>query len=579
MKNEQVAQLMHTIADLLELKNENGFKIRAYHEAGRRIGSLPEDIALIARESRLREIHGVGESIAEKIQEFLETGKCGYLDELGKSVAPGLAEIMLIPGVGAKRAQLFYNHLGIVSLDQLEEAARSHQLMTVPGMQAKTEANVLEGIERLRKATARMNLGTALPAAEEVVDLLRREGSVVRVETCGSIRRMKETIGDIDILASSNEPEVAISAFTSLPLVKSVLAKGPTKASILTDTNLQIDLRVVGAEQFGAALQYFTGSKDHNIQLRSLAEHQGYKVNEYGVFSVKTKERVAGEDEEGVYGILGLEWIPPEIRERTGEIEAAGSGRLPDLIKMADIKGDLHAHTRWSDGIDTIEAMAEAAKERGYEYLVISDHSMSMHFLKGLKPERIVEQRQQIHLINARMHPFHLLTGIEVNVRSDGTLDYDDDILSRFDVVTASIHNGFAQNREMITARLISAVENPHVDVIAHPTGRMMGRRDPYQVDMEAVMRVAAANGTAMEINSQPNRLDLKDSDARLAKRLGVTIAINSDAHSTGQLDFVRFGVATARRGWIEKKDVLNALSLSDLLKRLRKRGELARAA
>ncbi|MDO8588522.1 MAG: DNA polymerase/3'-5' exonuclease PolX [Armatimonadota bacterium] len=579
MKNEQVAHLLNNIADLLELKNENQFKIRAYHEAARRIESLPEDIAAAAREDRLKEIHGVGESIAEKVQEYLQTGKSSYFDELAKSVAPGMAEIMGIPGVGAKKAQLFFRELGISTLDQLEDAAKSHRLCNLPGVHEKTEENVLLGIHRVRQASSRLLLGTALPAAEEVVGLLRSHEQILKVEVCGSIRRMKETIGDIDILASSNEPDAAIDAFAALPVVRLVLARGPTKASILTHSDLQMDLRVVPPESYGAALQYFTGSKDHNIQVRALAEHQGLKVNEYGVFRVKTKERVAGEDEEGVYRAIGLEWIPPELRERAGEIEAAASGRLPKLVELEDIKGDLHAHTKWSDGSDSLEDMAQAARERGYEYLVISDHSVSMGFIKGLTVERIEEQRRRIRLLNAKTSGFRILTGIEVNIRSDGTLDYDDEVVSRFDLVTASIHSGFAQSREKLTQRMIAAAENPHVDVIGHPTGRLIGKREPYDVDLEAVMKVAARTGVALEINSQPDRLDLRDSDARLAKRLGVTVAIDSDSHTTGQFAFMRYGVATARRGWIEKKDVLNALSLQELQKRPRKRGALAKAA
>jgi len=572
MRNAQVADLLNKIADLLELKNENAFKIRAYREAARRIEGLPEDVAALADEGRLREIHGVGESIAEKVREYLEAGRSAYLEELEATVAPGISELLSIPGVGAKKAQLFFKELGISTLDQLEEAARSHKLCKLPGFQEKTEENVLLGIQRLRRASARLLLGEALPAAEEVVELLRPSGDILRVDTCGSIRRMKETIGDIDILAASNNPDAAIDAFAALPLVKSILAKGSTKASVLTHADLQIDLRVVPPEDYGAALQYFTGSKDHNIQLRGLAERQGLKVNEYGVFRVDTDERIAGATEEEVYGALGLSWIPPEMRERRGEIEAAASNSLPKLIEIGDIRGDLHTHTNWSDGHDSLEAMARAARDRGYEYLVVSDHSVSMGFIRGLTVERIAEQRREIQLLNARMPGFRVLTGIEVNIRSDGSLDYEDEVVSRFDLVTASIHSGFAQSREKITSRLIRAIESPHVDVIGHPTGRLIGKRDPYDADMEAVMRAAARAGTALEINSQPDRLDLRDSDAHLGKQIGVTFAINSDAHSAGQLGFVRYGAATARRGWLEKADVLNAMPLAELLKRLKRK-------
>ena len=578
MRNAQVAGLLNKIADILELKSENSFKIRAYHEAARRIESLPEDIAVVAREDRLKDIQGVGGSIAEKIHEFLETGRSGYLEELEKSIPPGMLELLQIPGVGAKKAQLFFEELGITTLDQLEEAARGHRLRKLPGMHEKTEENVLVGIQRLREAGQRLLLGTALPAAEEVIELLRPRNEIIRAQTCGSIRRMKETIGDMDILAASNEPAAAIAAFVSLPVVKLTLARGPTKASILTHADLQIDLRVVSPEQYGAALQYFTGSKDHNIQLRSLAERHGLKVNEYGVFRVRDSERIAGETEEDVYRALGLDWMPPELRERTGEIEAAASGALPKLVELEDITGDLHAHTDWSDGADTLEAMGQAARDRGYEYLVISDHSVSMGFVRGLTVERIAEQRRRIQVLNAQTPGFRLLAGIEVNIRSDGTLDYPDDVVAQFDVVTASIHSGLSQNGEKITSRMIAAIENPHVDVIGHPTGRLIGKRQPCELDMEAILEAAARTGTALEVNSQPDRLDLKDSQIRLAKRLGVTIAVNSDAHSAGQLGFVRYGLGTARRGWIERENVLNTLPTSDLLKRLKRKG-LSRAA
>ena len=579
MRNQQVAHLLSNIADLLEIKGESLFKIRAYREAARRIEGLSEDIAGLAANNRLKDIPGVGESIAQKTTEYLETGRLAYYEELRDSVAPGLAELLEIPGVGARKAQLFSHELGISTVDQLERAAIEHRLSTLPGIQVKAEENILLGIQRLRQARSRLTLGVALPTAEEIVGLLQAYPQILRVDTCGSIRRMQETIGDIDILAASENAEAAIDAFLSLPVMKTTLAQGPTKASALTHADLQVDLRVVRPDQYGAALQYFTGSKDHNVQLRGLAEKQGLKVNEYGVFRTDDNNKVAGETEEGVYEVLGLHWMPPELRQRTGEIEAAGSGSLPKLIEAANLRGDLHTHTTWSDGSDSLEAMAHAARERGYDYIVITDHSVSMGFIHGLTEERIEEQRREIHLLNARMPGFRVLQGIEVNIRSDGTLDYDDEVLSRFDVVTASIHSGLAQSRDKITSRMIAAIENPNVDVIGHPTGRLMGKRSAYDVDMEAVMRAAVASGTALEVNSQPDRLDLRDADVRLAKRYGVMVAINSDAHNTGQLGYVRYGVATARRGWAEKKDVLNALSANELLKRLGKRKAMARAA
>jgi len=570
MKNADVARFLEEIADMLEMKGETPFKVRAYRDAARRIEGLRENVATLVEENRLTEIRGIGPSIAAKISEFVKTGRSSYLEDLAREFPKGMAELLEIPGVGAKKARLFYEKLGISTVEQLEEAARSHRLMQLPGIQEKTEQNVLQGIQRLKQVKGRMLLGTALPAAEEIIRELRTHPAAEQVEVGGSIRRMKETIGDIDILAASDKPEEVINAFVSLSPVKSVLAKGSTKASVLTEANLQIDLRVVSPDQWGAALQYFTGSKDHNIQLRTIAENRGLRINEYGVFRTDTNERIAGSTEEEVYRTLGMEWIPPEIRESSGEIEAAMENRLPHLVEIGDIRGDMHAHTNWSDGSDTIEAMAEAARALGYEYLTISDHSISMTFIKGLTVERIREQRRIIDRLNEHFEGFRLLHGIEVNIRSDGTLDYPDEILAEFDVVTASIHGGLGQSREQITQRMLSAIHNPHVDILGHPSGRLINKREPSEFDAEAVFTAAAETGTVLEVNAQPDRLDLRDADVRTAIESGATIAIDSDAHSTAQLELIRYGVATARRGWAEAQHVLNALPLDKLMERLR---------
>jgi DNA polymerase (family 10) len=569
MKNAEVARLLEEIADLLEMKGETPFRVRAYRDAARRIEGLRENVATLAEENRLTDIRGIGPSIAAKISEFVKTGRSTYLEELAREFPEGMAELLEIPGVGAKKARLFYEKLGISTVEQLEEAAKTHRLMQLPGIQEKTEQNVLQGIQRLKQVKGRMLLGTALPAAEEIIRELRTHPSAQQVEVGGSIRRMKETIGDIDILAASDNPEEVINAFVSLSPVKSVLARGTTKASVLTDANLQIDLRVVSPDQWGAALQYFTGSKDHNIQLRTIAENRGLRINEYGVFRTNTNERIAGSTEEEVYRTLGMDWIPPEIRESSGEIEAAMEGRLPHLVKIDDIRGDMHAHTNWSDGSDTIEAMAEAARALGYEYLTISDHSVSMTFIKGLTVERVREQRRIIDRLNEHFDGFRLLHGIEVNIRSDGTLDYPDEILAEFDVVTASIHSGLGQSRQQITQRMLSAIHNPHVDILGHPSGRLINKRDPSEFDAETVFTAAAKTGTALEVNAQPDRLDLGDADVRSAIELGATVAIDSDAHSIAQLELIRYGVATARRGWAEPQHVLNALPLDKLMERL----------
>jgi len=571
MRNEDVVELLTDIAAMLEMKGESPFRVRAYQEAARRIENLQEDVTALVEQGRLTEIRGIGESIAEKVTEFVRTGQSSYRNELAKGLPSGIAEMLEIPGVGPKKAQLFHRELGITTVDELEQAALEHRLKGLPSIKEKTEENVLEGIRRLRQRTARLLLGVALPAAEEIVRQLRVHPAIERIDMGGSIRRRKETIGDIDILVASSTAKDAVNAFTTLPTVKSVLAKGPTKASVLTRQDLQMDLRVVPPDDWGAALQYFTGSKDHNIQLRTIAESKGLKVNEYGVFRVDTNEKIAGREEEDVYHALGMEWMPPELREAAGEIEAAIDGRLPDLIEESDIRGDLHAHTDWSDGANTIEAMAEAAIARGYEYLVISDHSVSMGFIHGLSTDRVREQRRVIDELNGRYDRFRLLQGIEVNIRGDGSLDYEDEVLAQFDVVTASIHSGLRQSKEQITSRLIAAIRSPHVDVIGHPSGRIIGRRDPSDFDREAVFRAAAETGTALEINAQPDRLDLRDTDVRRAVEMGVTVAIDSDAHATAQLGLIDYGVATARRGWVTKDRVLNAMPLDKLLQRLGK--------
>lgn len=566
MKNEDVVQLLSEIADMLEVQGESAFKVRAYRGAARRLDGIAEAVTDLVAQGRLTEIRGIGASIAEKITEFATTGHSTYRDELASKLSSGLVKMLEIPGVGPKTARLFYEDLHISSIDELEEAAKTHRLREMPHVGEKAEQNVLAGIERLRHRSGRMLLGTALPAAEEIVRQLRPNPAVERIETCGSLRRWKETIGDIDILVASTHPMDALDAFTSLPITKSVLAKGTTKASVLTEQDLQIDLRVVSPDEWGAALQYFTGSKEHNVQIRSIAESNGLKLNEYGVFRTDTERKVAGGDEEGVYRILGMPWIPPEIREAHGEVEAALEGCLPDLVELSDIRGDLHTHTNWSDGHSSIDEMAQAARERGYGYLAITDHSVGMGFISGLTVERIREQRQVIDQLNEHFDGFRLLQGIEVNIRADGTLDYPDDVIARFDVVTASIHGGLGQSEERITERMLSAIHNPHVDIIGHPSGRIIDRREPSVFDEDAVFSAAAETQTALEINSQPERLDLNDSDARRAIKFGATVAIDSDAHSTDQLQLVRYGTATARRGWVGRDSVLNALSLKELL-------------
>ena len=565
-KNAYIAEFLENIADLLEIKGESVFRIRAYRDAARSIEGLEEDIEQIAERGELESIPHVGESIAAKITEYLDAGRSTYYEDLKKQVAPGVAEMIAVPGIGPKRAKLFYDTLKIDSLAKLEKAAKKHILSEIPTIGPKTEANILDSIGRMRGRSERTPLGIALPTAVPVLHMLQEMKEVRHASLAGSLRRMVETIGDLDVLASSDEPEKVVDRFTGLPMVKSVLGHGPTKGTIVTHEDLQVDLRVVKPEEYGAALQYFTGSKAHNIKLRGLAEDMGFKVNEYGVFRVSDGVRVAGETEESVYAILGLEMIPPELREDRGEIEAAREHRLPKLVTRKDIKGDLHVHTNWSDAADSPEDMVRAAREMGYEYVAISDHSVSMGFVHGLTPERIREQRALIDDLNRKYRGIRVLQGIEVNIRADGNLDYPDDILAAFDIVTASIHSGMRMPAERMTKRIIHAISNHHVDVLGHPIGRIIGKRDAYDVDLDAIFEAAVRTKTALEINSQPERLDLRDLDARRAKDMGVMLVINSDSHNVGQFGLIEYGVATARRAWVEARNVLNALPLAKLL-------------
>jgi DNA polymerase (family X) len=575
-RNADVARMLETIADMLEVKGGSTFRVRAYREAARQVSVLGEDIGETSRRGKLEEIPGIGPSIAEKITDYLSKGRSDYLEELRREIPPSVAELLQVPGLGPRTAQLIYGHLGVSSVTELAEAARQHRLRTVPGLGPKTEEKLLRETERLQQRSRRMLLSVALPAAQEVAALLRENDAVERIEPAGSIRRRLETIGDIDLLCSSRRPAEVMRAFTSLPLVKEVIASGPTKSSILTEDNLQIDLRVVEPAIYGAALQHFTGSRAHNIHLRDLAISQGFKLNEYGLFSQKSGDLVVGSTEEEVYRALGMACPAPELREDRGEVEAALAGTLPALVQESDLRGDLHVHTDWSDGVATVESMVQAAIARGYEYVAITDHSQSLGIAHGLGPERVREQRELIDNLNRRYRPFRILLGTEVEIRGDGSLDFDAATLRLFDIVTASLHSGRGQDREKITGRVVSALCTGAVDIVNHPSGRIINRRAAYEVDLGRLIEEAAALGVALEINGSPDRLDLDDIWARRAKDAGVLLAINSDAHAADQLPFVRWGTYVARRAWLRERDVLNALPLADLLRRLNR---LRRAA
>ncbi|MCM8747195.1 DNA polymerase/3'-5' exonuclease PolX [Thermomicrobium sp. CFH 73360] len=564
-RNEEVALLLDNIAELLMLKNENPYRIRAYTTAAQNIRALDVDIEELARQGRLDEIPGVGKALAAKIEEYLQTGKLQYYEELKREVPIQAVDLLEVPGIGPARAYLLYEKLGITTIQELLQAAQEHKLRDLPGFGEKLEERIAREAARLMQRTKRLLLGIALPVAEDVVAALRGIPAVKAIDPAGSLRRMKETIGDIDILVGTDDPEAVVDAFIHLPIVKEVLAVGPTRPSILTREDLQVDLRVVAPDEYGSALLYFTGSKEHNIALRTYVQERGWKLSEYGLFD-ENGTRLASRTEEEIYRLLDMDWIPPELRENRGEIQAAREHRLPKLVEQQEIRGDLHAHTDWSDGHDSLERMVQAAIARGYEYLVISDHSPSLTVARGLTVERLRAQRELIRQLNECVAPFRILQGAEVNIQSDGTLDYPDEVLAELDVVIVSVHSAFDMPIERMTERVIRALANPHVDILGHPTGRLLNSRLPYEIDLDAVLDAAAEYGVAIEINGQPDRLDLPDVWVQRAINRGILIACTSDAHSTRQLDNMRWSIAMARRGWAESRHVLNTRSLPDLL-------------
>jgi len=591
MKNKEVVKLLQDIAQLLELKGENPFRVRSYEKAAQNIGSLTEPIEKLSSEDRLETIPGVGEGIAKKIKEFLGTGKLKYYDDLKKDFPEGLLEILSVPGIGPKTAKTIYDELRIESLAHLEKAAKEHRLSELHRLGEKTEENILRGIQLLRKGGERILLSSALFLAKPIIEELEKCPGVKDLDLAGSIRRKKETIKDIDILCTAKNSDVVMSRFVSLPQVKEVLAQGETKSSVILEEGIQVDLRVIKPESYGAALMYFTGSKDHNIALRELARKKGYKINEYGLFrlakspvgvssrgkgsgSIRTvrEERVAGRTEEEVYKKLGLQYIPPEIREASGEIESALKNKIPGLIEDKDIKGDLHVHSRYSDGAGKLSEIAEKAKVMGLEWVGICDHSQSLKVAGGMEPDTVYEKMEETRKFNQRSKDFKLLCGMEVDILSDGSLDYEDELLSQLDLVIAAIHSGFKQSEEQLTERIMSAMENKYVHMIAHPQGRLLGKREAYPLNMEKVMTTAQKTQTFLEINAYPERLDLFDIYCRKAKELSILIGIGTDAHTLNQIENLYLGVAVARRGWLEKRDLLNTLSYDELIRILRRK-------
>ena len=581
MENADIAKIFYEIADLLEIKGENPFRVRSYRNAGIVIEGLPESVkAIVERnEKELEEIPGIGKSIHEKIVEILKTGRCSYHQELLKEFPSGLLELLRVQGVGPKKVKLLYEELGIKNISDLEKAASAGKLRGLPGMGEKTEANILKAIKGLKGSEGRFKIAVALSYAEPLVEYLKKAPDVFDVQPAGSLRRWKDTIGDIDILVTCKKSAPVMDRFAAYPDVDTVVAKGETKSTVILKNGLQADVRVLDKKAFGAALQYFTGSKQHNIAIRDRAKRMGLKLSEYGVFREKDDKWIAGESEEDVYKAVGLPWIPAELRENRGEIEAAVKNRLPVLVEIKDIKGDFHVHTTESDGSNTIEEMAEYAMKKGYQYIAITEHSKAVGIAHGLDEKRLLKQIEEIEKINAKFEAlnlkFKILKGTEVDIKADGSLDLDKKVLEKLDIVVGAVHSRFNMTEDEMTNRLIKAIESGIVNIIAHPTGRLIAAREPYPLNMKKVMEAAKRNNVIMELNAYPDRLDLNDIHCKLAKDIGVMVAISTDSHNKMQMENIRFGVYTARRGWLEKEDILNTRPLNDVLKMLKLQGQV----
>lgn len=571
MKNLEIANIFYSMADILEIQGVE-WKPRAYRKAAKAIESLAEDIEEIYKREGIRglkEIPGVGEKLALKIEEFLQTGRIREYERLKKELPTGLADLIEIPTMGPKKAYYLYKALKIRSIADLERAAREHKIAKLRGFGPKSEENILRGIELFKRGRERPLLGTALGVAQAIVDRLKKIEGIDQIEPAGSLRRRKETVGDIDILVTVKTKKAAdeiMDVFTSMPDVVQVLAKGPTKSMVILKGGIQSDVRVVAPESFGSALQYFTGSKDHNIELRKIAIKKGYKLSEYGIFDRKGRQ-IAGRTEEEIYAALGLPLIPPELRENWGEIEAAQAGKLPKLVDYEDIKGDFHVHTKWSDGDDSIEEIARAAQQRGYVFICIADHSKSQKIAHGLEEERLLKQIREIKELNKKLKGFRIFASNEVDIKANGDLDYPDEVLKQLDFATAAVHSGFKMPKEKMTERILTAMENKYVRILAHPTGRIINKRPPYELDVEKIFDAALDHDIALEIDAFPDRLDLSDGLVKQAIEKGVKIVIGTDAHSKAQLHYISLGVATARRGWAEKEDILNTYDVGEIEK------------
>lgn len=567
MKNPEVAQILREIAIFLDM-DDVAFKPRAYEKAAISIEALQEDVGTIYRRGgvkALMEIPGVGQAIAEKIGELVDTGKLRYYEELKAKVPVDLASLYGIQGLGPKKIKTLYQKLGVRDIDDLEKAILDKKLRGLEGFQEKTEQNLLKGIAFARQSKGRYILGLTLPLVRDIESRLRSLPGVKRVAVAGSVRRMKETIGDADFLAISEEPAGVMGYFVSMPEVVDVLGKGETKSSVRLKTGMEVDLRVLPDESFGAGLQYFTGSKLHNVAVRTIAQKKGLKLSEYGLF--RGAKMVAGRTEEEVYQKLGMDWIPPELRENGGEVEAAMAHRLPKLVELADLRGDLQVHSNWTDGANSIEEMAAEARREGLEYVVISDHSKSLGMTGGLDEKMFRQQWKEIDGVNKKPGGARVLKGAELNIMKDGSLDVSDEVLREMDIVGAAVHSHFNLTKDEMTRRVLRAIDNPNLDILYHPTSREIQKREPVQLDMEKVMESAKGNGTILDIDSYPDRLDLRDEHIRMAKDIGVRLGISSDSHSTVGFHYLELGVAQARRGWATAGDIVNTRDPEGLLK------------
>ncbi|BCO30303.1 DNA polymerase/3'-5' exonuclease PolX [Thiohalobacter sp. COW1] len=567
--NEQIAEIFDEIADLLEIEGDNPFRIRAYRNAARNLRALNKDVRRMRDAGEdLTDFPGIGKDLAAKIEEILDTGRCRALDKLRRKVPPDLGELLRLPGIGPKRVHALYHELDIQNLEQLQRAARDGEIRELSGFGPKTEARLMEAVEKHRDSERRFKLAEAARYAEPLTAWLEDGKDIEQVVIAGSYRRAKETVGDLDILVIARDGRQAIQHFTRYEEVDTVVSSGSTRATVILNNGLQVDLRVVPRVSYGAALYYFTGSKAHNIAVRRIAQKKGWKINEYGLY--EGDKRIAGETEASLFKQLGLAYIEPELRENRGEIEAAREDKLPKLIKLTDLRGDLHCHTRASDGQGSLRAMAEAARDRGLDYLAITEHSKHLAVAHGLDSDRLLKQVDAIAELNDSLDGITLLSGIEVDILEDGSLDLPDEVLDRLDLVIGAVHSQFNLSRKQQTERILRAMDSPHFTLLAHPSGRLIDKREPYAVDMERIIHQAAQRGCYLELNANPDRLDLLDSHCRLAKEEGVLVSINSDAHSPAAFEHLRFGIGQARRGWLEKDDVLNTRSLTALRKLLK---------